>query len=267
MPFEGEKTAADLAEWTRGVPVLGWAVDNVFYAAILVTTIALIVVMSTYWYRPAGESGWKTRVRVGIYTFLGTFLLLFVRRQGLITEGRREVRGGRLAKTLDQALSGSYTARGGGQSAAGVGRFIVGGVARGGRMGGGDSSGSDSSSDSGSDSDSDADAESQNPVPVTVGGTIVPRPDPAVGEPFSPGQKRAGERKFAVPGVSAAPPATIGGVPIATPVAQAAYIPPAPIYGQPPGVTWGAPAFTPQPVAGVGHIGMMPLPGAAPVVV
>jgi len=145
MPFSGERAATDLADWVRGVPILGLLIDNVLLAAIFITAVAVIVIMGTYWYQPVSSGGWRTRLRVAIYTFLAVFALLFIQHQGVIAKQSEIVRGGRAMHTFVGALEGKPRYR-----SEDLGGLIV---TTGGRGDASDSE-SDSDSDSGSDSES-----------------------------------------------------------------------------------------------------------------
>jgi hypothetical protein len=260
MPLNEDRTAADLAEWVRGVPILGWAVDSVAYAALLLTALVLVIVMAAFWYKPAGQSGWKMRLRTAIYTFLGAFLLLYVRRPGLIAEGKKGVTGGRISHTFDRAVSGSYDkkhSRGGG-----ISQFIVGKgpEAEASRPPGDDDASSCSSS--GSESSNGSDRSYEEGAPAQVGGTIVPRPEPKPGPAFHSGGRERGDRAVRS---RDARPAVVAGVPLAVPPSQIAYAP-AVSWAQPPVVG----AYQP-PAGGVyplqAQAGIQPFPAPAPVVI
>ncbi len=106
MPFSGERAASDLAEWVRGVPLLGLLIDNVLLAAIFITAVAVIVVMATYWYQPASSGGWRARLRVAIYTFHAVSALLFIPHHGVFAKQSEYVRGGRAMHTFVGAMEG-----------------------------------------------------------------------------------------------------------------------------------------------------------------
>lgn len=258
MPLNEDRTAADLAEWVRGVPVLGWAVDSVAYAALLLTALVLVIVMAAFWYKPAGQSGWKMRLRTAIYTFLGAFLLLYVRRPGLISEGKKGVTGGRISHTFDRAVSGSYDKKYG--RGGGISQFIVGKTPDPPSARDDDAA---SYSSSGSESSTGSDRSYEGGAPAQVGGTIVPRPEPKPGPAFHSGGRERGDR---VAKSREARPTVVAGVPLAVPPPQIAYAP-AVSWAQPPVVgAYQPPAGgTYQPSQA--QAGIQPFPSPAPVVI
>jgi hypothetical protein len=216
MPFSGERAATDLAEWVRGVPILGLLIDNVLLAAAFITAIALVVVMATYWYQPVSSGGWRGRLRVAIYTFLGVFAILFIQHQGVVAKQSEVVRGGREMHTFVGAMSGKPRYR-----SENLQELIV----RTDRTGGGADSDSESS-DSESDSDSDSDSDSVRSR--TARGVTMAPSSREVTEPLVPAHRAAAQPAP----VTVAPPAPVTVAPPA-PVVVAPAAPVVAGYGGP----------------------------------
>jgi hypothetical protein len=109
MPFNGRQAAIDTATWFSGIPIVGGIVSNLYLAAALVTVAALVIVMATYWYKPARTGSWATRLKTAIYTFLLVLGTMFIHHQGTVARFSHEVRGGRDMRVFEGAMNAQAT--------------------------------------------------------------------------------------------------------------------------------------------------------------